>query len=57
MASVMALPSEGHLAAVFQMFSLLKSKHNEVTVFHPTEPEIDQTQFPTEDWSVTTCDP
>ena len=53
MASMMALSREGHLSVLFKMFSFLKSKHNGVTVFDPTEPEIDQTRFPTEDWSVT----
>jgi hypothetical protein len=51
MASMMALPREGHLNVLFKMFSFLKSKHNGVTVFDPTEPEIDLNQFPTEDWS------
>ena len=55
MDSVMAIPREGHLNAAVQMFSLLKSKHNEVAVLDPIEPEIDQTQFPTEDWSETPC--
>ena len=45
--------SLGHLNVLFKMFSFLKSKHNGVTVFDPAEPEIDQTQFPTEDWSAT----
>ena len=49
MASMMAIPREGHLSVMFKIFSFLKSKHNEVTVFGPTEPGIDQTQFPTED--------
>ena len=53
MASMMALPREGHLSVLFKMFSFLKSKHNGVTVFDPTEPEMDRTQFPTEDWSAT----
>ena len=53
MASMMALTREGYLDALFKMFSFLKSKHNGVTVFDPTELEIDQTQFPTEDWSAT----
>ena len=30
----------------------LKSNHNDIAVFDPTDPEIDQTQFPT-DWSTT----
>ena len=52
-ASVMALPHEGHLSALFKMFSFLKSKDNGVTVFDPTEPEINKTQFRTDDWSAT----
>ena len=57
MSSMMDLPCEGHLHAVFQMFSFLKRKHNSVTVFDPTDTEIDQTQFPTEDLSTTPYDP
>ena len=53
MASVMALPLEGHLKAVFQMFSFLKRKHNGVTMFDPTQPEIQKTQFTSVDWSAT----
>ena len=52
-ASVIDLPREGHLSMAFQMISFLKSKHNGVTVFDPTDPEINQAQFPTEDWSET----
>lgn len=53
MASMMALPREGHLKAVFHMFAYLKSKHNGVMVFDPSEPDIDASQFPKEDWSAT----
>ena len=53
MASVMCLPREGHLNAGFQIFSFLKINQNVVAVFDPTEPEIDQTQFPTEDQHAT----
>ena len=53
MASMMALPREGHLDAVFHIFAFLKSKHNGVTVFDPSEPDIDESQFPREDWSAT----
>ena len=53
LASTMALPREGHLDAVFHMFSFLKHKHNGVIVFDPTEPEIDINKFPREDWSDT----
>ena len=50
LASTMALPREGHLKAIFQMFAFLKSKHNGVTVFDPIEPDVDETKFPNEDW-------
>ena len=45
LASMMALPREGHLKVVFQMFAFLKSKHNCVMVFGPIEPDIDETKF------------
>ena len=35
------------------MFSFPKSKHDGVTLSDPTEPEIDQTKFPTNCWSET----
>jgi hypothetical protein len=54
MASMMALPRQGHLNAVFQMFAFLKSKHNGVMVFDPTVPTVDETKFPNEDWTATT---
>ena len=53
LASMMALPHEGHLDVVFHMFAFLKRKHNGVIVFDPTKPEIDINQFPHEDWSAT----
>ena len=53
MVSMMALIREGHLNIIFKMCFFLKSEHNGVTVFDPTEPEIDLNQFPTEDWSAT----
>ncbi len=54
MASMMALPREGHLKTLYNMFGFLKSKHNGVMVFDPTVPDIDESQFPNEDWSATT---
>ena len=57
MASMIAIPREGHLAAVFQMLSFLKIKCNGVTVFDPAEPEIYQNQFPTEHCSTTPYSP
>ena len=57
MASMMALPHEGHLSVVFQTLSFLNRKHNLVPVFDPTEPSIDKNQLPTEDWSATPYSP
>ena len=45
------MPRVGHLYAVYYMFAFLKVNHNSVMVFDPTEPDIDQSQFPTQDWS------
>ena len=53
LASMVALPREGHLDAVFHMFAFLKRKHNDVIVFDLTKPEIDINKFPREDWSAT----
>ena len=53
MASMMAMPREGHLNVLYQMFAFLKNKHNGVMVFDPTEPDIDTDMFPREDWSAT----
>ena len=57
MDSMMALPREGNLREVFQMLSFLKIKNNSVTVFDPSVPEIDLTQFSSEDWSTKTYGP
>ena len=57
MASSIALPREGHLATVFQMFSFLKSKKNGTAVLIPAETDGGKTQFPTEDWHATPCGP
>ena len=53
MASMMAMPREGHLNVLFQMFGFLKLRHNAVMVFDPNEPDIDESQFAREDWSAT----
>ena len=53
MASMMAMPREGHLEQLFHMFAFLKLKHNSSMVFDPTEPDIDESQFSKEDWSAT----
>ena len=51
LASMMALPREGHLKALLQIFAFLKNKHNSLMVFDPTVPDIDESQFTLEDWA------
>ena len=53
MASMMAMPREGHLEQLFNMFGFLKSKHNAEMVFDPTVPDIDKSQFPRQEWGHT----
>ena len=53
MASMMAMPRQGHLEQLYHMFAYLKLKHNSSMVFDPTEPDIDDAQFIREDWSAT----
>lgn len=50
----MDMPQENHLKVLYQMFSFLKAKHNDVMVFNPTEPSIDESQFKNDEyWSAT----
>ena len=51
LASMMAMPRQGHLQQIFHMFAFLKTKHNASMVFDPTEPDIDESTFVKEDWS------
>ena len=53
LASMMAMPREGHLAQVYRMFSFLKSHHNAVMVFDCTPPDIDLSEFADDDWTST----
>ena len=52
MASHLALPRCGHLEALFHMFAYLKAHHNAEMVFDPSEPELDMSAFPREDWGL-----
>ena len=49
--SFMASPRQGHLDQVFHIFGSLKAKHNSEMIFDPTEPDINESDFPKEDWS------
>ena len=51
LASQLAMPREGHLEAVFRVFSYLKYKKNSVMIFDPSYPEIDHDNFPKRDWN------
>ena len=51
--SMMAMPRQGHLDVLFQMFSFLNTKHNDVMIFDPTDPDIYKTQFCKKDWTAT----
>jgi hypothetical protein len=51
LASQLALPREGHLEAVFRIYSYLKYKKNSLMVFDPTYPKIDMDNFPRRDWN------
>ena len=52
MSSHLALPRKGHLETVFHMFAHLKKKHNSEMVFDPSDPTIEEGDFPREDWSL-----
>ena len=45
MSSHMALPREGHLYELFQIFGYLKKYHNTEMVFDPRDPVVDQLSF------------
>jgi hypothetical protein len=46
-----ALPREGHLAAVFRIYSYLKTKPNARLIFDPTYSDINYKSFPHKNWS------
>jgi len=46
-----ALPREGHLEAIYHIFSYLKGHENSCLVFDPTYPNIDERRFYTGNWS------
>ena len=50
MASCLALPRKGHLNCLYHILGYLKNKHNAEMIFDPTEPDIDESAFPKENW-------
>ena len=53
LASMMAMPREGHLDQVYHIFAYLRNKHNAELVLDPTPFKVGDEDFPTEDWSHT----
>jgi hypothetical protein len=51
MSSHLALPREGHLAQLFNIFSYLKALHNTEMVLDPSDPAINESQFEKRDWT------
>ena len=51
MASMMALPREGHLQTLLHIFGYLKAHHNAELVLDPTIPDFDvELEFPRKNW-------
>ena len=46
-----ALPREGHLEAIYHIFSYLKTHENSKLVFDPAYPNIDDWHFKGADWA------
>ena len=51
MSSHLAMPREGHLYQVFQIFGYLKKYHNTEMVYDPSDPVIDESTFERRDWT------
>ena len=51
MSSHLAMPREGHLYQVFQIFGYLKKYHNTEMVYDPSDPVVDESSFERRDWT------
>ena len=51
MSSHLALPREGHLQQLYNIFAYLKKHHNAEMVFDPTIPDVNRSHFQRRDWS------
>ena len=51
LSSHLALPREGHLDQIFNIFAYLKRNHNSEMIFDPSDPDIDQSLFDRKDWT------
>ena len=51
MSSMLAMPRQGHLENLFQIFAYLKKYHNAEMVFDPSLPDVDMNEFTRKDWT------
>ena len=51
LSSHLALPREGHLDQIFNIFAYLKRNHNSEMIFDPSDLDIDQSLFDRKDWT------
>jgi hypothetical protein len=51
LSSHLALPREGHLCQLFQVFAYLKKCHNAEMVYDPSDPSMDESAFEQKDWT------
>jgi Reverse transcriptase (RNA-dependent DNA polymerase) len=51
LSSHLALPREGHLKQLLQVFAYLRKYHNTEMVFDPSDPTIDEASFELRDWT------
>ena len=51
LSSFLAMPREGHLEAVFRIYSYLQYKKNSLMVFDPSYPKVDDEKFTKKNWN------
>ena len=51
LSSYLVVPREGHLEALFWIYSYLQYKKNSLMMFDPSYPDIDEDNFPKRDWN------
>jgi hypothetical protein len=51
LSSYLACPRQGHLENALHIIGYLRLKHNSRLIFDPTYPDIDQTAFPSFEWT------
>jgi hypothetical protein len=51
MSSHMAMPREGQLYQLFEVFAYLKKYHNTQMISDPSDPIVDESSFELKDWT------